>query len=191
MAVALIYETHSISTHNEAGIASGWLPGELSERGKALAAELGERRRNDGLDVVFSSDLRRAVQTAQIAFEDSGVPLLQDPRLRECHYGELDGMPVSRLEGNRARHIDHPWPGGQSYQDVVELTKEFLIDLAGNWDGKKVLVIAHSANRWALQHLLTGVPLADVVDRPFAWQPGWTYELPTAWKGAADPRAAH
>jgi broad specificity phosphatase PhoE len=181
MAVEIVYETHSISDHNESGIASGWLPGELSERGRALAAELGERRRHDGLDAVFSSDLWRAVQTAQIAFEGSDIPLIQDRRLRECHYGEFDGMPVSQLEKRRGRHIDEPWPGGQSYQDVVRQTGDFLTELAAKWDGKKVLLIAHSANRWALKHILHGVPLRDLVDRPFDWRPGWTFRLPDGW----------
>jgi len=38
-----------------------------------------------------------------------------------------------------------------------------------------VLVIAHSAQRFALRHLLEGESLEDVVDAPFAWQPGWEY----------------
>lgn len=184
MTVEIVYETHSISVHNEAGVASGWLPGELSERGLALAAGLGERRRDDGLDAVFSSDLRRAVQTARVAFEGSGIPLFQDRRLRECHYGEFDGMPVSLLETRRARHIDEPWPGGQSYRAVVEQMNDFLAEVAVEWDGRKVLLISHSANRWALQHLLHGVPLADLVDQPFAWRPGWTFHLPSGWVGA-------
>jgi|GEM_PF-2587235 len=49
MAAEIVCETHSISVHNEPGIASGRLPGELAERGRALAAELGEHRRDDGL----------------------------------------------------------------------------------------------------------------------------------------------
>src|SRR5690606_11251430 len=130
MTVEIVYETHSISEHNEAGIASGWLPGELSERGLALAVELGERRRDDGLDAVFSSDLRRAVQTALVALGDLGIPFIQDRRLRECHYGEFDGMPVSLLEARRVRHIAEPWPGGQSYRDVVRQMSDFLAELA-------------------------------------------------------------
>lgn len=187
MAVEIVYETHSISDHNEAGIASGWLPGELSALGRELAAELGTRRRDDGLAAVFSSDLRRAVQTAEIAFAGSAVPLLRDRRLRECHYGDLDGMPVSMLEGRRGRHIDDPWPGGQSYREVVEQTRDFLADLAAEWDGRKVLLIAHSANRWALQHLLEGIPLTELVDRPFSWRPGWTFHLPSGWTGPDRP----
>ena len=53
--IELIYETHSTTTHNEQGIATGRLPGELSERARKPARELGRRRRDDGIDVVFSS----------------------------------------------------------------------------------------------------------------------------------------
>jgi broad specificity phosphatase PhoE len=178
MAVELIYETHSISTDNEAGIATGWLPGELSEQGRELARELGERRRGDGLAAVFTSDLTRAVETAEIAFGDRGIPIIQDVRLRECNYGELNGAPVEQIATERARRIAVPYPDGQSYQQVVEETRGFLRDLATEWDGKKILIIAHSANRWALQYLLNGVALEDLVDAPFQWQEGWPYTLP-------------
>jgi broad specificity phosphatase PhoE len=177
MTINLIYETHSTSTDNEAGIATGWLPGELSETGRAQAQELGERRRDTGISAVFTSDLRRAVETAEIAFAGSGIPIYQDSRLRECNYGELNGAPVARLEGRRSRHIDLPWPGGQSYRDVVAQTRDFLADLAGSFDGRTVLIIAHSANRWALDHLLDGVPQEDLVDAPFNWRPGWKYTV--------------
>ena len=40
-----------------------------------------------------------------------------------------------------------------------------------------MLLIAHSANRWALEHLLLGTPLEDLVLAPFEWQEGWTYRL--------------
>ncbi|WP_432990951.1 histidine phosphatase family protein [Dactylosporangium sp. CA-233914] len=50
-------------------MASGWLPGQLSSRGRGLAAELG-RRRKGAVDVVLTSDLRRAVETAELAFPD-------------------------------------------------------------------------------------------------------------------------
>jgi broad specificity phosphatase PhoE len=46
MAVEILYETHAVSTDNEAGIASGWLPGELSPTGRQLATRRGERHRH-------------------------------------------------------------------------------------------------------------------------------------------------
>src|SRR5947208_3471558 len=110
MTVELIYETHSLTTDNERGVAAGWLPGELSEQGRALSRELGERRRNDGIAAVFVSDLARAVETAAIAFSGCGIPVYRDARLRECNYGTLNGMPVSQLAAERSRHIDTPYP---------------------------------------------------------------------------------
>jgi alpha-ribazole phosphatase/probable phosphoglycerate mutase len=180
--VSVVYETHSVSTDNEAGFASGWNHSQLSERGRELAQVLGARRRNDGIDVVFSSDLRRAVETAEIAFEGTATPLRQDERLRECNYGELNGAPVARVHAERSSRIDVPFPGGESYRDVVERTRDFLHDLARHYDGKRVLIISHSANLWALQHLLEDRPLEEAV-AGFAWREGWEFGLPAGWSG--------
>lgn len=177
MTVRLVYETHSISTDNEAGVATGWRPGELSGRGRAGASELGERRREDGIDVVYTSDLRRAVQTAAIAFEGSPIPRVQDARLREVDYGEWTGMDVEKLHATRADHVDHPFPGGQSYRQTTDAFAAFLDHLRREHDGRRVLVIAHAAQRYALAHLLDGVRLEDAVVAPFDWRPGWEYVL--------------
>lgn len=179
MTVRLVYETHSISEDNEAGIATGWLPGRLSEQGRRLARELGRRRPADGFAGVWSSDLARAVETAELAHAGSGVPLHVDARLRECDYGALNGCPTVELDRVRGDHVHTPFPGGgQSYRAVVEATATFLSDLRRHHDGERVLVIAHSATRWALQHLLDGTPLERLVTAPFAWQPGWEWTLP-------------
>jgi alpha-ribazole phosphatase/probable phosphoglycerate mutase len=55
--------------------------------------------------------------------------------------------------------------------------RSFLDELLPAYEGKRVLVIGHSATRWALEHLLEGKPLEELVDAPFAWQEGWTYTL--------------
>lgn len=179
MAVDIVYETHSTTEDNERGVATGWLPGRLSARGIDEAHELGRRRRDTGLAAVFTSDLARAVETAGIAFGGSGLPVHVDPRLRECDYGELNGAPVESLRP-RSHRIDEPFPGGQSYREVIDATRDILSDLASGWDGGTVLVVAHSANRWALECLLAGARIEDLVDAPFAWRPGWHYTLPAA-----------
>jgi alpha-ribazole phosphatase/probable phosphoglycerate mutase len=179
MAVEIIYETHQTSTDNEAGIATGWLPGELSALGRAQALELAERRRHDGIAAVFTSDLRRAVETAEIAFGATDLPIIQDVRLRECNYGDLNGASVERVTAERLNRVTTPFPAGQSYEDVVRATEAFLSDLVTSWDGRSVLLIAHSANFWALQVLLGGERLEDLVVAPFNWQPGWFFTLPS------------
>lgn len=181
MAVEIIYETHSLTEDNAVGIATGWLPGRLSARGRILAGELGARRRDDGIAAVLVSDLARAVETAEIAFAGSGIPIIQDARLRECDYGALNGMPVAQLAAVRSQHLDTPYPGGQSYRQVVAATRAFLRDLAADWAGSRVVIISHSANKWALDHLLVGVALKDLVDAPFGWREGWEYTLPAGW----------
>jgi broad specificity phosphatase PhoE len=185
MAVEIVYETHSLSTDNDAGVATGWLPGRLSATGRQLAEELGKRRRADGIASVFVSDLRRAVETAEIAFAGSDIPIYQDSRLRECNYGDLNGMPVAQLVAIKSRHVDEPYPGGQSYRQVVSAMREFLRDLAANWDGRRVVVISHSANQWALDCLLGGRGLSELVAAPPRWREGWLYVLPTGWTGEA------
>jgi broad specificity phosphatase PhoE len=184
VSVDLVYETHAISEDNERGIATGWLDGRLSERGRQSAEALGQRRRHDGISVVYTSDLGRAVETAEIAFAATDIPIIRDARLRECNYGQLNGMPVAQLEAARPRHIDEPYPGGESYRQVVERVADFLAELARERDGARVLLIGHSATRWALDYLLTGVALDQLVAAPFAWREGWSYTVPTAWAPA-------
>ena len=156
MSVEIVFETHSTSVDNERGLATGWLQGELSERGRQQARELGERRCEDGVSAVFTSDLARAVETAAMAFGDSGIPIFKDWRLRECNYGDLNAMPSAQLEAERSRRIDDPYPGGESYRDVVNRMRAFLDDLSPEFDGGRVVVVGHSATRWALDHLLSG-----------------------------------
>ena len=110
--IELVYETHSTTTDNEARIATGWNEGRLSETGREQAKALGERRRDDGLAIVFTSDLHRAAETAEIAFAGSELPMRQDGRLRECNYGELNGRPVPEIDAEKLRRIDEPYPGG-------------------------------------------------------------------------------
>jgi broad specificity phosphatase PhoE len=55
-----------------------------------------------------------------------------------------------------------------------------LGEVAREFEGGRVLVIAHSAQRWALRHLLEGIPLEELVDAPFEWQEGWEYVVPPA-----------
>ena len=176
MSIQLVFETHSTSVDNERGIATGWLPGELSAEGRQQAAQLGERRRNDGIDLVVASDLRRAVETVEIAFAGSPLPIRYDRRLRECDYGDWNGMPRARLEAERPKRIDVPFPGGESWREAVQRHGGFLDELA-HADGRRVLLVGHVATRWALDHIVNGVPLEQLAAEPFAWRPGWEYAL--------------
>jgi 2,3-bisphosphoglycerate-dependent phosphoglycerate mutase len=176
--IEVVYETHSITEDNERGLATGWRPGRLSERGRALAAELGQRRRHDSIAAVFSSDLARAAETASVAFGGSSIPVLLDWRLRECDYGIHNGTAAAALLARRGDHLDNPYPGGESWRQAVIRVSRFLGDLPLRWSSRRVLIIGHVATRWGLDHLIGGVPLEDLIAADFAWQEGWEYLLP-------------
>jgi len=175
--VHVVFETHSLTEDNERGRATGWLEGRLSEHGRQLAEELGERRRSDALAAVFVSDLARAVETAEIAFSGTTTPLLKDWRLRECNYGDLNGMPTEQLVEERPLRLDTPYPGGESWREAVERHRWFFSDLLHRHDGDSVLVIGHVSTWWAFDHLVGGEPLGQLVASPHDWQEGWQYTL--------------
>jgi 2,3-bisphosphoglycerate-dependent phosphoglycerate mutase len=175
--ITLIFETHSTTEDNEAGRATGWLPGRLSGQGVEQARELGRRHADDGIAAVFCSDLRRAAQTAEIAFGESGIPVLLDWRLRECDYGERNGMPAAQMHAHRREHLDLPYPGGESWRQAVARVGGFVAGLPARWAGQRVVVIGHVATRWGLDHAIAGVPLEDLIAQDFAWRPGWEYRI--------------
>ncbi len=179
MSVEIVFETHALTEDNERGIATGWLPGRLSLRGRQLAANMGRRRRDDGLAAVFSSDLRRSAETAEIAFAGSDVPILHDWRLRECDFGARNGSPVAEIRRDRHEYIDRPYPGGESHRQASRRAAGILDDLPIRWSGRRVMLIGHMATYRALEHVINHVSLEDLVATEFEWrESGWEYRLP-------------
>ncbi len=172
----LVFETHATSLDNEAGLASGHDDIELSPLGEKQAIALGQRYTADPPARVLTSDLRRAWRTAELAF-GGRVPVARDPRLRECDYGRLTRSSTLDLDRLRPEAIDVPFPGGESYRQVTARVAACLDDLQRTWPGGWVLIIGHRATHYALEHLLAGIPLAETIATPFAWQPGWMYQL--------------
>ncbi len=177
MVVSIVFETHSWSEDNDRGVASGWNHSLLSPEGRRLARELGERRRSDGIDIVFTSDLHRAVQTAEIAFAETDVPILHDWRLRECNYGAGNGMPAAELHRNKLRYVDDPYPGGESWTTALERVGWFLDDLHRCADRKRVLVVGHVATFWGVVRRVERTPVVDLISAGFEWRLGWEFEL--------------
>ena len=65
----------------------------------------------------------------------------------------------------------------KSYADVAARVRSFLHDLAPRFADTTVLVVGHQGTKLALDHVLEGTPLPDLVAVPFHWQPGWLYAL--------------
>lgn len=175
--VEIIFESHGTTYDNEARLSSGWYDAELSELGKQQAKELGERYKDEHLDVVFCSDLQRSYKTAEIAFAGRDVPIIKDERLRECNYGDLTRHSSEEVESAKAKHVIESFPNGESYEQTAERVRSFLRDLLRDYSGKKVMIIGHRATQYGLERWIKHVPLSQSVIIPFKWQPGWRYTL--------------
>lgn len=176
----LTYFVHSTTVDNEAGLATGWVDCELSVKGRKQAQELGELV-TDVFDVIFTSDLKRSIETVALAF-GTRFPVKNDWRLREINYGDFSQQPSHKVKNNLNPYILEPFPGGESYQDVENRVAGFLKDLKQNYREKSVAIVAHQAPQLALDVLLRGKtwPQAFQDDwrHTHAWQPGWVYEVP-------------
>ncbi len=176
--ITITYFVHGTTTDNEQKLATGWLPGELSAAGREQAKKLGEQVADQKFDIVFCSDLQRAIDSAQLGFGNK-YTIIQDDRLRECNYGDMDGGPKAAKEALMDDCIDNPFPNGESYRDVEARLESFCQFLQQKYDGKHVAILAHEGPQLALDVLLKGKSwqqaIAENWRKTGAWQPGWRY----------------
>lgn len=144
---------HGETRWNREGRCQGSSDIELNEVGhrqaNEVAAHLGRRR----IDAVYSSQLRRARQTAEIVGEPHGVPVRIEPDLRELDHGEMEGLTFvevkEKFEGWMERWRSQPvgvWlPGGERLLDVDRRAWSALNRIVGNHDdGDVIVVVSHS-----------------------------------------------
>lgn len=178
--VNITYFVHGTTTDNEKEISSGWFDVDLSELGIEQSIKLKNLIKDKKFDVVFCSDLKRAIHSAKLTFEDE-VEIIQDQRLRECNYGTFNAKPSEIVEPMQEANITNSFPEGESYEDVKNRINDFLEDLHAKYDGKSVAIVAHKAPQLALDVLLGGKSwqqaFTDDWRKRKAWQPGWEYVL--------------
>ena len=152
----LILLRHGQSKWNLENRFTGWIDIDLSEKGKHEAEEAGEKLKDFQIDKAYTSVLKRAVHTLEIALKAAGkedIPVVQDKALNERHYGDLQGLnkaETSKKYGEEQVHLwrrsyDIPPPGGESLQDTAARTLPFfhtyvIEDLK---TGKNIIISAH------------------------------------------------
>ncbi len=171
----IYFAAHATTKDNEAKVASGWSDAGLSDLGHKQAKELGEIFKDTPLDLVCCSDLRRAIDTVQIAFENK-YPVIADKRLRELNYGDANGQPSAIVEPMKMSHIKEPFPGGESYEQAVVRVQGFYNEIKEKYPDKTILVVGHRATQYGLD-VLAGKTLEGLLSVPFKWQPYWEYQI--------------
>lgn len=175
----LIFFAHSTTYDNEAKNATGWLQGELSPTGLEQAKKLPTLLKDSSFEVVFCSDLHRAIQSAELGFLHTH-PIRHDWRLREANYGDLDGTNKS-FKSDMIKFINSPYPGGESYQDTEVRLRSFLNDVNKFFPDRFVAVIGHEATQLAIEVIVNDKTWDQAISENWrpkgAWQPGWIYEF--------------
>jgi alpha-ribazole phosphatase/probable phosphoglycerate mutase len=178
--IKITYFVHGTSIDNEKEISSGWSDVELSELGKKQSLALKDQITDKKFDVVFCSDLSRAVRSANLIFNES-IKIVHDERLRECNYGQFNAKPSAVVEPMQEKCISEKFPQGESYEDVKARIAEFLEFIKKYYDGKNIAIVAHKAPQLALDVLLKNKTwqqaFAEDWRKTKSWQPGWEYDL--------------
>jgi broad specificity phosphatase PhoE len=180
MAVKITYFVHGTTSDNEKNISSGWNDTDLSEKGIKQSIELKEQTKDKKFDVIFCSDLKRAVHSAELTWKEI-YPIIQDKRLRECNYGRFNAKPSRIVEPMQEKSITKRFPDGESYEDVKKRMNSFLLFLKKNYNGKNIAIVAHKAPQLALDVIIKNKSWEEAFEQDWrkkkAWQPGWEYIL--------------
>ena len=144
----LILIRHGETVENASHIVQGHLPGHLSDRGKEQALRITKRLKDEKFDAVYSSDLERAFQTAEILMKDrEGLPIITDPRLREQSFGIYEGKPVMtvlrQMKRKKADFTTFKPEGGECFEDFRNRVKQFLEEIKGKHSAHTVVLVTH------------------------------------------------
>jgi 2,3-bisphosphoglycerate-dependent phosphoglycerate mutase len=173
----LILLRHGQSQWNLENRFTGWVDVPLSPRGEEEARAAGEKLRGRRVDELFTSVLKRAVDTATLALQAAGIgplPTVRDAALNERMYGDLQGL--DKTEAARRfgadqvklwrRSYDVQPPGGESLADTAARVLPFWREriLPELRAGKNVLIVAHGNSLRALVMHLDNLSREQVLE---------------------------
>ena len=157
---------HGQTEGNAKMVIQGWTPTPLTAQGKKQAERLRDALADVRFDRIFSSDIYRTRQTGDIVFPERYVPFEYDARLREVNNTALAGIPSADLRkkyGNKyrnaTRHLSFEEFGGESAEELMVRTKDFLDDLAKDKNSKLVAAVTHGGTiRAFVANVIGGMP---------------------------------
>jgi 2,3-bisphosphoglycerate-dependent phosphoglycerate mutase len=173
----LILLRHGQSQWNLENRFTGWVDVPLSDKGEEEARAAGDKLRGHRIDVVFTSVLKRAIDTATLSLDAAGVkdvPVVRDAALNERMYGDLQGLNKAESAQKWGADQVHQWrrsydvrpPGGESLADTAARVIPYWESriLPEVRAGKNVLVAAHGNSLRALVMHLDGLTREQVLE---------------------------
>jgi broad specificity phosphatase PhoE len=156
----LLLVRHGETDWNAEGRLQGHTDRPLNEHGRRQARALAERLAGDGVDAIYSSDLARARETAEIVGERLGLPVVTDPDLRERNWGSWEG-----LTGSERDHVEYV---GEAIDAHGERVVQAVRRIAEQHPGQRIVVVTHGGSLRRIQLVAYGMAL-PVVDNCSVW----------------------
>lgn len=156
-AIDVFFVRHGETQANADGIVQGWLDTDLNEQGQSQARRAAEAF-EEAVDIIFSSDLKRASQTAaHFRSRLPDVPYKEDRRLRERNFGDASGQHKDGLDWEVfwASSDTVSIPNAEILNDFDARVRDFLDELRSS-DYEKVLVVTHGGTINRVQSILGG-----------------------------------
>ncbi len=143
---------HGQSAGNAEGRFGGHSPSPLSELGHEQARNTAIGIANERITAIYSSDLLRAVQTAQPLAESTGLEIIKNDAFRERHVGVLQGLTFDEAKNQYPndfyalinRNVRHVITGGESYRQLLDRTTNAFYDILDANRGGRVAIFSHT-----------------------------------------------
>ena len=143
---------HGTTDWNQVGRIQGHLDPPLNDAGRAQARLVSHRLAQFGTTALYSSDLQRAYETAQIVGDTTGLQVIQKPSLREINFGIWQGWTSQEIrqrdpEGyaaRRANPYDVTPEGGETWRRFYDRVVLAVYEILEAADAQRTIVVAHS-----------------------------------------------
>lgn len=155
----ILLARHGETDWNKEGRWQGWADPPLNDTGRAQARELAERLEATSFDAVFSSDLRRATETAEILAAPHGVPVIVDAELREIDVGSWSGLTRAEI---RERFPNGERPDGETHDKHAARVRKAMLRIARANAGRRILVVAHGGTIRSVHDVISDEPYQPV-----------------------------
>jgi len=152
----IILIRHAESEANSKGIHQGQIVDTgLSEKGKEQARRLAESLKNEKIEAVYSSDLKRAMETAEAVAKSHNLKVIPDKRLREFDSGDFTHLPdrwdlFKKYKEDESKRLkieryEVKIPGGESELDHYKRVKDFINEVRNKHKGT-IVVVGHGGS---------------------------------------------
>jgi len=141
---------HAEGEHNVKRVVSAHKddPYQLTEKGVALAKEVGEKLKSEGITKIYASPFKRTRQTAELVAEAAGIAkenIVLDERLAELGFGDFQGKSIDEYFKFIEKDFTYETtlPGGESFLDVKKRLGDFLYEKEAQESNENILIVGH------------------------------------------------